>query len=112
MSSPDNKKAPYGSAGMVCSGAELRLVDVETGRDVEEFQQGEIWVKSPVNFPTYYRNEKATKQTYEGEWFKTGDIGIMTKSGDLFIVDRLKVSLRVAAMLWMLDRVTHKSAQR
>lgn len=92
VTSPSNKDAPYGSAGKVISGTELRLVDVESGKDVGEDTPGEVWVKAPVNFACYYRNEKATRETFEGEWFKTGDIGVMKKSGDLFIVDRLKVS--------------------
>ena len=77
---------------MLCSGAELRLVDPDTGKDVEEGQAGECWARSPVTFAAYYGNEKATQETYEGDWLKTGDIGKMTKTGDLFIVDRLKVS--------------------
>lgn len=93
MASPKNK-IPVGSAGMLCSGAELRLVDPETGKDVEEGKPGECWVRSPIVFSGYYNNEKATKETFDGEWFKTGDIGVMTKTGDLFIVDRLKVRQR------------------
>lgn len=70
----------------------MRIVDPESGKDVSYDEPGEVWMRSPANFLGYLGNEKATRETFAGEWLKTGDIGIVKRSGDLFIVDRLKVS--------------------
>jgi len=99
MISPIGSNANMGSTGKICSGTELRIVDVEARRDLAEGQPGEVYIKSPANFSRYHRNGEATKHTFDGGWFKTGDVGITKKSGDLFIVDRLKVSLNRAEPL-------------
>jgi long-chain acyl-CoA synthetase len=39
----------------------------------------------------YYKNEEATRQTIDEEgWYHTGDLGIMSPSGHIFIKGRIK----------------------
>ncbi len=52
--------------------------------------EGEILLKSPSNLLGYYKNEKATAAAYEGEYLKTGDLGYLDASGNLFITGRMK----------------------
>ncbi len=65
-------------------GAKLPSVEVKLGED------GEVMVKGPSIFKGYYENPEATAEAFEGEWFKTGDIGEIDKDGYLKIVDRKK----------------------
>src|SRR5690606_27527065 len=51
---------------------------------------GEILIKSKALFSEYYKNPEETEKAFEGEWFRTGDIGIFTKEGHLKITDRKK----------------------
>ncbi len=51
---------------------------------------GEIWVRGTNVFSGYYNDEEATKASFEGEWFKTGDYGTATPEGELFVVGRKK----------------------
>ena len=79
-----------GSVGQLLPECEGRIVDDE-GRDVEPGQPGEMWVRGPVVFKSYYKNEKATKDCFVDGWFATGDI-LVFRNGLFYCVDRKKVS--------------------
>ena len=52
---------------------------------------GEILIKSKSVFKEYYKDNKETSAAFtEDNWFKTGDIGIISKDGYLKITDRKK----------------------
>ncbi len=56
----------------------------------DENGSGEIWAKAPSVMLGYYKNEKATDDTFENGWFKTGDIGYMDEDDFLHINGRKK----------------------
>ncbi|KAL1193189.1 OPC-6:CoA ligase [Cardamine amara subsp. amara] len=81
----------YGTAGLLSSGLEARIVDPDTGRIMGVKQTGELWLRGPSLTKGYFKNEKATKETINSEgWLKTGDVCYIDDDGFLFIVDRLK----------------------
>jgi long-chain acyl-CoA synthetase len=68
-----------GTTGPALPGVGLKIAD-----------DGEIWVKGVNVFGGYWKNDKATAETMEGEWFKTGDIGALDDDGFLMITGRKK----------------------
>src|SRR5699024_1805017 len=49
---------------------------------------GEIVVKGPMVFHSYYHNAQANKESFTDVWIHTGDLGYMYEDGFLFVVDR------------------------
>ncbi|KFK44163.1 hypothetical protein AALP_AA1G223000 [Arabis alpina] len=81
----------YGSAGLLSSGLEARIVDRDTSRAKGVNQTGELWLKGPSISKGYFKNEEATNETINVEgWLKTGDLCYIDEDGFLFVVDRLK----------------------
>lgn len=61
-------------------------------------QSGEICIRGLGVTKGYYRNEKATADTFDQEgWLHSGDIGYYDEDGDIFIVDRLKELIKYNA---------------
>jgi len=61
------------------------------GTQVRIAEDGEILVKGPGVFVGYYKDELASKAAFtEDGWFKTGDVGQMSRDGFLEITDRKK----------------------
>lgn len=73
-----NKHFAIGSVGCVNPGTECRIAD------------GEVQLKGETLFLGYYKDEAATKEAFDGEWFKTGDLGYLDKDGLLYITGRAK----------------------
>jgi len=72
------------AAGLPLPNVEIKI-DKPDGKGV-----GEIFAKGPSVMPGYYKNPTATNETFENEWFKTGDLGYIDEDGFLFICGRQK----------------------
>jgi len=51
---------------------------------------GELWLRSPVVTPGYWKNEEATRSSITDGWFHTGDLVKQDSDGYFFVVDRKK----------------------
>ena len=73
-----------GSVGKVFPSVKIKIVNKD------ENGIGEIYAKGPNVMLGYYQNEEATKEVFDKEWFKTGDLGYFDKKGFLFLCGRAK----------------------
>ena len=85
-----------GTVGLPVPDTEIRLVDVETGEQVELGKPGEIICKGPPVTRGYYNKPEANSKTIIDGWFHTGDVGVMDEDGYITIVDRTKDMLIVS----------------
>jgi acyl-CoA synthetase (AMP-forming)/AMP-acid ligase II len=77
-----------GSAGTLVAGAEMRIVDPETGEDAPT---GELWFRSAQAMAGYLNQPEATAETLSDEgWLRSGDVGRTDEDGFIFIEDRVK----------------------
>lgn len=84
--------------GKALVGERLAIVDPETCRRLQTGHAGEIWISGPNVTQGYWQNAKATAATFwpriEGEaaerWLRTGDLGFLDDTGELFITGRIK----------------------
>jgi malonyl-CoA/methylmalonyl-CoA synthetase len=79
-----------GSIGIPLPDLEVRIVDLETFKDVRTGQEGEIWLKGPAVTPGYWRNPEETEKTFVRGWFRTGDLGRIDEDGYYYLTDRIK----------------------
>jgi long-chain acyl-CoA synthetase len=77
------------SSGHCSQVLELRVTD-ESGRVLPPGERGELWVRGTSVFTGYWNNPDANRQSFDGDWFRTGDGAIIDAEGYLYIVDRLK----------------------
>jgi len=68
-----------GTVGRLLSNVEVRIAE-----------DGEILVRAPSVFKGYWNHPEETAKAFEGEWFRTGDIGNLDSDGYLSITDRKK----------------------
>jgi long-chain acyl-CoA synthetase len=79
-----------GSVGTVVPGVEIQIRD-EGGKQMGVGEKGEICIRARNIMKGYLNNPEATEAAFwDGEWFRSGDIGIFDDDGYLYIVDRLK----------------------
>ncbi len=77
-------KIRHECVGMPLPQVECKLVDTD------ESGVGEVCIKGPNVFGGYYQDESASKQVMDGDWFFTGDLGIVHSDDFLQITGRKK----------------------
>ena len=89
-SNPLHGQQKAGSVGLPLPGVEVRVFDPETRRALDNDQTGELWVRGPNVFSGYWKDAEATAAAFDGDWFRTGDLGAVSDDGYVSILGRMK----------------------
>ena len=88
---PLRGKRPPGSIGQPMPGTVIEIRDLDTGeRALPPGEKGEICIKGPQVMKGYWKKPAETAKALAGGFLHTGDVGIMTEDGFIYLVDRIK----------------------
>ena len=78
--------------GLPLPGVEMRVVNLETGKDVawDGNGKGEVLLRGLWVGQEYYNDSEASDKTFEHGWLHTGDLAVIEENGYLYIIDRIK----------------------
>ncbi len=77
------------SSGRCSAVLEIKVID-ESGNTLPTGERGELLIRGTSLFRCYWNKEAATRESFSGDWFHTGDVAVIDEEGFLFIVDRIK----------------------
>jgi long-chain acyl-CoA synthetase len=79
------------TAGKPLPETEIKIVDVNTGKQLPSGETGLVLIKGSQVMQGYYRNPEATAKAINAEgWFDSGDLGWVTPDNDLVLTGRAK----------------------
>lgn len=86
---PGMEFAKIGSTGRAVGHLEISICN-ENGQALEQGTEGEICLRGPKVTKGYWNDEEKTRNSFFGDWFRTGDLGRLDADGFLYLTDRIK----------------------
>ena len=86
---PEDQLRKPGSCGKAVRNVETRVVN-DAMEDVAVGEVGEIVHRSPHLMLGYFHDDERTRAAFEGDWFHSGDLGMIDEEGYITVVDRKK----------------------
>jgi acyl-CoA synthetase (AMP-forming)/AMP-acid ligase II len=75
---------------------ELKIQTLES-KEAKTGEIGEVLVKGDLVAKGYFRNPEENRRSFDGDYFKTGDLGKLDDDGGLWLTGRIKEVIRVGA---------------
>lgn len=94
---PIGGRRKAGSVGKAVPFVEMKIMN-EDGHELPTGEVGEICVRGPNVMKGYWQRPDETRESFFGDWFRTGDLGTEDEEGYFFIVDRKKDMIIVNGM--------------
>jgi acyl-[acyl-carrier-protein]-phospholipid O-acyltransferase/long-chain-fatty-acid--[acyl-carrier-protein] ligase len=78
-----------GAVGRPLPEVEIKIIDLDTGRQLQHSRPGLVFVKGPNVMKGYYNMPQQTAEVLKDGWYNTGDVGCIDEDGFLTITGRL-----------------------
>src|SRR5882724_8326308 len=86
-----------GSVGILSANTMVKIVDMNTSKNVGPNLDGEVCVKGNKMFSGYINNDEASKEAFDRDgWYRTGDIGHYDEKERIFITDRVMLMMTIS----------------
>lgn len=93
----DARHRRAGTLGHVVEGFEVSLRDPEDlAREVPDGQPGVMWVRGGARALGYWQQDEATQESFQGEWYASGDLMIRDAEGFYTFCGRSDDMIKVA----------------
>jgi fatty-acyl-CoA synthase len=90
VAAPEDSVRKIGSVGKPQILLDARIVGAK-GKDVDEGEAGEVWMRGPGVTPGYWRRPDETAKAFSPDgWLKSGDLGKRDSEGCYYVVGRIK----------------------
>ncbi len=87
--SPSEIRERPTSVGKALTTNELKIYD-DDGNEVPDGQSGVLYMHNTLVMDGYYKNDKATQESYRGKYYTAGDVAVRDEAVYYNIVDRIK----------------------
>jgi len=91
----DEGSRRFALLGRPVAGLEMRIVDPETGTELQDREVGELELRGTSLMPGYYRRPDVNEQVFHDGWLRTGDLAY-SLDGELVVCGRIKDVIIVA----------------
>jgi fatty-acyl-CoA synthase len=87
----DSIELRVATVGRALPGAEVKIIDIESGATLPPGKQGELCARGYMVMKGYYKMPEETAKVIDGDgWLHTGDLAIMDENGYCKITGRIK----------------------
>jgi len=94
-----------GSIGRVLKNIQVRITDINTGKDLPTGEEGNILVKGGLVMKGYLGDLEETALKIKDGWYETGDMGVFDEDGFLWHKGRLKRFAKIGGEMVSLVRI-------
>jgi long-chain acyl-CoA synthetase len=92
----DNINFKDGTVGVPLPSTEIKIVDLQTGKEVGIGEEGNMWIRGPQVAKGYLNNPVENEKNFVDGWLISGDVVKIDEDGFLTIVGRVKEMLNIS----------------
>jgi long-chain acyl-CoA synthetase len=92
----DNINFKDGTVGVPLPSTEIKIVDLQTGKEVGIGEEGNMWIRGPQVSKGYLNNPVENEKNFVDGWLVSGDVVKIDEDGFLTIVGRVKEMLNIS----------------
>ncbi len=94
-----------GSIGKIIPGVQVRIENIDTGKECGPDETGKILVKGDIVMKGYYNDPESNEAVFKNGWYDTGDMGRIDEDGYLWHAGRFKRFVKIGGEMISLVKI-------